>query len=94
MADSSEKQIGYFKLKKMMLKFIRKNKHSRKILEVLSNDEVHDLPDPKMYCEALAIKVWCCEGKGWQLYGRLELEKIQTNTCGNFGYDKSGSSYL
>ena len=65
-APPGKPQIGYFKLNKMMLKFIWKNKHSRKILKVLSNAEVHDLPDPKMYCEAIAIKVWCCEGKGWQ----------------------------
>lgn len=27
-----------------------------------------------MYCETLAINVWWCEGKSWQLYGSLDLE--------------------
>ena len=40
MADCSEKQTGYFKLSRMMLKLIWKNKHSRKILKVLSNTQV------------------------------------------------------
>lgn len=78
----SKKEIGYSKLNKTMLRFSQKRKHSRitgKILKVLSNAEERALPDTKMYFETRPSKFGACEGKGWQLRGRLSQKKFQTN---------------
>lgn len=79
MTSCSEKEIGYSKLNKTMLKFTWKQKHSRitgKILKVLSNAAERALPDTKMYSETQPSKFGACEGKGWQLCGRLSQKKI------------------